>query len=478
MNMKLILLEFKMLVRGFAFPTAMVTLALLLLFAAFHQRAVVSAEENRVQETMDQAGKKKAESTSLLVQVENGEKSFKSLWDDPRGYYTWHEIQTHYPSTPFNVLATGQRDLYAPVNAVSIYRPPATAGRDIANPVPRLFGSFDPTFVLVYLLPLFIIAFGNGIISRESQSGALSLLLAQGSRPEVIPVLKVLPRYVVVTGSAIVFTLGSLAMIRTPLMENLSKTIVLIALIAAYSLFWFLVALAVNLIFRRPGVNAMAMATLWAVITILLPTGVSTLSEQLFPMPSRIRMVNAMRTAGKDADQRAQEIMAQYYHDHPELDRSVVTPDQAEKRFFDFYRKSLSVGLEAEGGVKPIQDLFAEQGRRQRALENTVSYLSPTAGMSACLEELAGTSGSQYRGYAEALSAFGAEWRTWFQQKAFAGELISRDDLDKFPAFTYDPANASTGIPIRFSALILINVVLGGFVYFRVRGRAAYRLLD
>ncbi|MDJ0840718.1 MAG: ABC transporter permease subunit [Acidobacteriota bacterium] len=477
MNTKLIALELKMLTRGVAFRAALLTLAVLLAFSAQHQRGVVNEEEVRVQEALAEAERKKADSADLLVQVENGEKSFNSLWDDPRGYFTWHRNLTRYPASDLNLLASGQRDLHAPVNAVGIFKPPAVAGKDIDNPVPHLFGAFDPAFVLVFLLPLFIIAFSYGLIAREVENGTLSLLLAQSGSPFGILALKTLPRFAVLTGAALVFTLGALMLAGVNLLANLPAMLWLSTLIAAYSLFWFLAALGANLIFRSSAANAMALASIWVVVTIFLPAAVSTLSDRLFPMPSRIEMVNAVRAAGKDADRRAQKIMARFYHDHPELNREETTPNEAHQRFFDYYRKSLSVGLEAEGAVKPTLDLFTERQQKQQNLEDVLSFLSPSALTAASLEELAGSAPRQYQGYAQALSDFSTEWRSHFRRKAFAGELIETRDLAEFPTFSYNPADVSNAYPLRLAVLLLIDAALCFAVFARVRGRGVYRLL-
>ncbi|MEL6811354.1 MAG: hypothetical protein AAFP76_08480 [Bacteroidota bacterium] len=83
-------------------------------------------------------------------------------------------VGNYYPrvaameTQPMAFMATGQADMFTP------YIEPTVRGDDYAlnftemtSPVQLLFGSFDLAFVIVYLLPLLIIAFSYNVLSAE-----------------------------------------------------------------------------------------------------------------------------------------------------------------------------------------------------------------------------------------------------------------------------------------------------------------------
>ncbi len=193
-------------------------------------------------------------------------------------------------------------------------------------------------------------------------------------------------------------------------------------------------------------------------------------------MPSGVEMTNAIRLAGVEKRHQAQEIMAKYYEDHPEYILN-AEEDQEHKGFFDYYRGTLSLGFAVEEAVKPIQDRFAVQKRQQHALEKRLAIASPSAIMTRVLEMMAGSSSGQYNTFEDAIAAFSREWRTYFQRKAFAGDLIGSEDLSRFPIFQ-DPFHHRQPTPLlHLGILALFDLLLIMIIVFQLRRRGALALL-
>jgi cell division protein FtsW (lipid II flippase) len=77
-------------------------------------------------------------------------------------------------------------------------QPSIAAATDPENPHRLLIGRFDAAFVVVFLVPLFIIALTYSLIAGERERGTLALLLAQ---PVTLPALitaKLAPRVIIV----------------------------------------------------------------------------------------------------------------------------------------------------------------------------------------------------------------------------------------------------------------------------------------
>ncbi|MEJ7658781.1 MAG: hypothetical protein WKG07_03710 [Hymenobacter sp.] len=65
-----------------------------------------------------------------------------------------------------------------------------------------LVGNFDLAFVLVYLLPLFVIALGYGLLAGEQESGVLPLLRVQAASVRRLLLGKLLFGFLLVAGLA------------------------------------------------------------------------------------------------------------------------------------------------------------------------------------------------------------------------------------------------------------------------------------
>jgi ABC-2 type transport system permease protein len=92
-------------------------------------------------------------------------------------------LATWDPPTPATFLALGLRDMTPHVLRVRALALQAQLHEgETFNPELALAGRFDAAFVLVYLLPLFLIALLHDLVSSERQSGRLATLMAPGWR--------------------------------------------------------------------------------------------------------------------------------------------------------------------------------------------------------------------------------------------------------------------------------------------------------
>lgn len=473
---KLFFYELIILARGNAFRMALVVLAGLLVFAAVHQSSALSNQEADIAAVMEETQNARDQAEAGIIAVERGEERYSSLWQDPRGYYTWNRDVLRYPESPTSFLAVGQRDLYEPLARVDIFKPAQASGRDLSNPLAGLLGAFDPAFVLVFLLPLFLIGFNQGILSREREAGTLPMLLMRPGGFKSLLLVKALPRLLIpiLLTSVVLILLFPIAG-QNPL-EHGAALLWLLGLTTGYICFWFLVTLLFNFWFRGSQAHALAMVSLWAMVCVLLPSGISTLSKYLYPIPAASERINNQRSASNELQAKAQEILAEYYHDHPELAATKETADEF-KSYFAFYRSSLTVGMEVEGAIQPTKDHQQEQQQKQQRLEQALGYSSPAVLFAGALETLAGHSGRQYADFDQAVSSYSRHWRSWFQAKAFEGTLFSTDDIKDLPSFEHS-IDARTGDQaVRLGTLWVLNLILIGAIALRLRGRAAYDLM-
>jgi len=447
----------------------------LALFAAYGQRGAVEGSQKRIQEAKAAEEARFEENKALLASVENGESQFDSLWDDPRGYFLWHKTIAVFPIHPFAALSVGQRDLFDNIAEIGIYARPQAKGRELRNPTIQLFGGFDLAFVLVYLLPLFILGFSYDIVSGERERGTLRLLLALPVSAGSLFGAKLAARFLAIVFMASVAIAAAMAVAGLDLFRHAADLGALALIVAVYSAFWFLLALAVNAFGKSSAMNALALIVLWALFAILGPTLINTLAATVYPPPSRIAMVNDLRGAANEAEKRGSELLAKYYSDHPELAMEDVEDADARLRsFFDYYQRMFVVRQWVDADAAETKLRFERQLDSQRRLERLLNFASPVALTRESLDELAGASSTQFHSFQKAVAGFGKRWHGFFMEKAVSGKLIGSEDLGEFPVFAFEIQRLTIGLVWRLAIMMALNLALAMVVAWRLRRRVFF----
>lgn len=437
------------------------TFCMLLCIAAYVQHQQVERLRNQTQALELAAQERLKTSLDKLKDVEAGKATYPSLWDDPRGYYTWHEVSANMPLPPTAFWAVGQRDLFENVHTLGIFKGAEVAGKAIANPLPMLWGQFDPAFVLVYLMPLFLIGLGFRLIGEETRQGTLPMLLSQPISSRRFFAMKtavwLLPFLAATCLSLLLCQtfaagMGSLAT---------WETSVLLGFVTLYATFWLLTTLLLARWCSSTASAALGLVVCWMVLTVILPKTTATFSDRIYPIPSRLLLTGAQREATRDVQAEANKLLAQYYVDHPELADEPDAPVEASlKRFYDYYQKTLTVQREVENQVLPLKEEFYQQRTRQQAFEQTLSYVMPPVLMQQLLNYLAGSSSQDQLHFARYLESFGTQWRNHFQRLAFQKTLISSQNLADMPTFTLPEISHRDRIGNMTLTMAMLNLLL------------------
>ena len=434
---------------------------LLLGIATYVQHQQVNRLRNQTQALELATQERYKTSLGKLKEVEAGKATYPSLWDDPRGYYTWHEVSANMPLPQTAFLAVGQRDLFENVHTFGIFKGAEVAGKAIANPLPMLLGQFDPAFVLVFLMPLFLIGLGFRLIGEESRQGTLPMLLSQPISSRRFFAMKTAVWFLPFLAATFLSLL--LCQAFGAGLESLAtwETPVLLGFVALYATFWLLTTLLLTRWCSSTASAALGLVVCWIVLSVILPKTTATFSDSIYPIPSRLLLTGAQREATRDVQAKANKLLAEYYVDHPELADVPEAPVEASlKRFYDYYQKTLTVQLEVENQVRPLKEEFYRQRTRQQAFEQTLSYVMPPVLMQQALNYLAGSSSQDQLHFARYLESFGIQWRSHFQRLAFEKTLISSQNLADLPIFVLP--DISHRNPIRKMAITMafLNLLL------------------
>lgn len=405
----------------------------------------------------------------LLDSVENGLQVSARPWmipNAPMAVGNYHPRIASMPPSELSFLATGQSDMF------THFVKPTASGDDLAlnftemtSPIQLLFGSFDVAFVIIFLLPLLIIAFSYDVLSAERENGSLRVLAAQpislykwlfqklGLRFSWVAVIMIL-------ALTLVFLLNQVA-----IGNNFSTFLGFLAITLAYALFWFALAFTINLWVVSSAKNAVALLGLWVLFVLLTPAVLNQLGGTLYPMPSRTLMINEMRAIKAEATERQDEILDNYLRDHPEY---AVNDSTQERSFWHSYMASQQL---VKKELEPVLDRYEGQLDNQQKLLDRFTWLSPAIVVQESLNRLSGNGNTSYESYREQVVAFAQEWRNHFLPMLYNNQEFRSENYAELPRFTFQqPTNQSQSASLFIvlcSAFVVIGIGASRFLVFQ-----------
>ena len=454
--------ELKLLLRSRWIQLLSIVLLVLFGFSAYNGMQKVEKRSKDISAAYAEVEENDQMMLKLLDSVERGLEVSVPYWTVPNNpiavgnYYP--RVASMEPQT-MAFISTGQADLF------THYVKPRVSGNDFAlnftemtSPVQLLFGSFDLAFVIVYLLPLLIIAFSYNILSSEKESGSLRLLAAQPIGIQNWVLQKLGLRFfwlsVLIVGAlTIVFLIIGL----NPF-ARLMTFLGLISLILVYMLFWFGLAFLVNLWAGSSAKNAVTLIGLWVVFVLLVPSVLNQLGNTLYPMPSRTLMINEMRSLKAEVTKKQDEILDNYLRDHPEY----AINDTTQKR--SFYHRYMASQKLIKEEMSPVVSAYEEQLQNQQAWIGRLKWVSPSIAVQESLNQIAGTSTRDYEAFREQVVQFAGNWREHFMPFLYNNRLFTQQDHQDLPTFQYKQREYSYFNVVLILLAISVGLFCLGFL--------------
>lgn len=464
--------ELKLLLRSRWIQLLSLLLLVLFGFSTFNGKQKVEKRKNDILIAKQQVAESDQAMLKLLDSVERGMEVSASPWiipTSPMAVGNYHPRVAAMEPQTMSFVSTGQADMF------THYVKPTVAGDDFAlnftemtSPVQLLFGSFDLAFVIVYLLPLLIIAFTYNVLSSEKEQGSLRLLASQPISVRKWVFQKLILRFfwlsiLVLVSIVLVFVIVGVQ----PL--EWGSILALLGLTLGYMLFWFAMAFLVNLFVDSSAKNAVSLIMLWVIFVLLTPSVINQVGSTLYPMPSRTLMINEMRESKAEATKRQDEILDNFLRDHPEY---AINDSTQSRNFYHRYMASQKVVKEE---LEPIVNNYEEQLRRQQSWSKKLQWISPAIVVQQSLNQLAGTSTEDYGNYRKQVIEFAGEWRNYFTTFLYNNTPFSQQDYNSLPKFEYKNTS-NNAVAIAVLALFVIASVLL-VIGFAVQGKSQKKRL-
>lgn len=363
------------------------------------------------------------------------------------------------PASEMSMMAIGQSDLYTHQLSISSRDDLATLSyNELNNPVQLLFGKFDLTFVIGYLVPLLIIAFTYNLRTEELESGRLKLLASNPVKINLWLLQRFLIRYCTLS---IILTIVLGVVIWWIGIAPQRELFTFLLLVYGYLAFWFALSFLMNVLGYSSARNAVSLLSLWIVLVLLVPTIINQTASTIYPMPSRVTLLNEIRTTKKDLKDKQDQVLDEYLRNHPELIRN--EGENAYAYWQGFYASQEM----AEKALSPLIEKFDRQVAKQQKWVDSWGYLSPAVLFQAGATQLAGTSSGDYNRFKSEVKAFSLEWRAHFLPFVFENKMLELNDLSSLPKFEYEASENSNTVFIPLLVLIVLSssmVVYGLFM--------------
>lgn len=360
---------------------------------------------------------------------------------------------------PLAFISVGQSDLYAHYVKPKLYGEAKALGfSELTNPVQLLFGSFDVSFVCIYLLPLLIIAFSYNLLSQEKEDGSLRLTLSQPVSLYSWLLTRTALRFLIIAFVLLV-SLATAFLVNGVSLSGAWSGLVKVCLsVLAYSFFWFMVSLLVNSLGKSSGQNAVALVSIWAVIVLLLPSIINQTANSLYPVPSRINMIHEYRVAEANAKKEGDKMLKTFYQDHPEL----APTDTTQENKYSFWLTYFATANIVEEAVTPLLEAYDNAIENQQAWVNNLRVFSPAILLQDALNDQAGTAPAHYASFREQVVEFANEWRAYFLPRMFRNEDMKATDIGSLPEFKYENGRVASTWLADFAVTVLFTVALVG----------------
>lgn len=452
----------------------------LLLFAAVIGYALVKgqawvrAQENNLAEMRADERKRLAEIRAEIARAEaeaanKGEALKYPVWGARHPYYVGNYRGQQFaalPPSPLAATAVGQSDIYPNHFKVSAaMKETVMVAQDLESPFKLFAGHFDLAFVILYFFPLLILALSFNLVAAEKEEGTLAMLLANPLRLRQVVLGKVALRALVIFLSAIVFSVLGVALTGGGLKQAAPRMFLWIAAVTAYGAFWFALAIAVNALGKSAATNAVILAACWLALVVVIPSVVNLTATTLYPVPSRVEFVTAMRGETHAAQLKGSQLLGQYFQDHPELARPADTTSPYSKTGADdFAMLSLAKDEMVGRALQPVIERFDGQLAAQHRFTSRFRFLSPAVLLQSVFYDIAGTGLARYQHFLAQVDGFHRNWQGFFSPRVFEKRALSGGDLDQLPGFAWreEDIGALIGRTLWPALLLLaVAVVIG-----------------
>lgn len=463
MFQKIIKTEWRNLFAEKSFLILAIVFSVLTIYGIYNTASWVKAKTEQSQVLQAKHEKNLAEKQEKVRQGVKGSTAPGNSTPDPGDPYEIG-MNLHYAIMPFAssaIFSVGQSDVLSNNAGIAISTLQRTEAdkEGFENPLGFLTGKFDLSFVVVYLLPLFVLAISFNLLSGERENGTLQLLLANPLKLQNLLTAKVTAQFLLLFGIVAVATIvGILLSAQSYAGDFWLKSLLWLVLVLAYTAFWFALAVFINSFGFSSATNAVVSSASWLVLVLILPTLLNVVISAVYPVPPRSEVVSTIRGVNLDMRRDGEKLLTEFYQDHPEL-----IPKDGKTDTKDFGLAFVYVQREQKKRVAEVENRFDEQLQNQQNLVKKLRFLSPSIIAQESINDIAGTGLERYTEFRQQTKEFDKTWDNYFSTKIFRNEMLTAEEFDQIPRFKFQEesfANLLSRVIFGVLFLLIASAVL------------------
>lgn len=353
---------------------------------------------------------------------------------------------------PLAFAAFGQRDLQPFALRVRLLGLQAQLYEsETINPDLALPGRFDFAFVLVYLVPLIVIALMHDLVSSERESGRLRLVASLPLAQTRFWFKRTALRYVLVYATACVPFAGAALFSGAGGLDMLG----VLGIAGVYIAFWFGLSLLVAVVARSSASAAAALLACFVVLNLVLPTAWNAFISRAVPVAKGIELTLAQRQEvhqGWDLPKSA--TFEKFFRTHPEWRD---TPPVNVRFHWKWYYAMHQAGDDA---VAPLVAQYRRSMAEREELTRQAGLLLPSVGAQVLLHRLANTDLQGQLNYQGRIERFHGELRRYYYPFVFHERSFGPAEFARLPRFEAAPAAGELRQELLASGGLLALMVL------------------
>ncbi len=357
--------------------------------------------------------------------------------------------------SPLSGLSIGQRDLNPSVQHITIRTLEAQKhDTDLVNPVGLLYGNLDFSFVLIYILPLLIIAFTYNLRSEEEEVGTWRLVSIMSPSKFGFLWGKMSVRAISILVVVSVLFIIAIVVLNIPFGFSLlafSLTTLL------YLLFWFALCFWVISLARNSSFNALLLLTLWLVMVVLLPAALNNRINTKYPVPEALTTMIAQRDGYHEKwDMNKRETVAKFYQHYPHLESFDYPPEEGFNWLWYYAMQFLG-----DDESKEESALMQTKVSKRESISKKWGRFIPSIHAQLAFNDIAQTGLANHMEFLNATDEFHERTRLYFYPKIFSEANAQDVDWEQFEAEFFQQPERVKWAHLVSPLLIAILFVIG-----------------
>lgn len=346
-----------------------------------------------------------------------------------------HAVKYPEPLAALSLGLTDIRPWHEQVRYVKNYND--ATEMPVNNPMTLFAGNFDLAFVIIYFLPLLVLAYCYSLYSSEKEAGTLAMLAVQAGSVARVVRLKLLFRFLVLAALLLVVNGLGFALAEKRVAPGVPQMLLWCLFSLLYLLFWMSIAYFIVAFRQGATATGMYLAACWMLLLVILPSLANTIVQQRHPLPLKDEIAAYRRHQSEEIWNTPARILSDSFNRYNPQYASNADPAKdtlhLSTRYVAGYYDLLERRMERV--VAPYEREIDERNRQLAAL----SAWNPASVAQQWLNTLAGTELPAYDQFSRQADQFQRSWKTFLYDFHIPGKQLQAADLERFPVFHYQP---------------------------------------